>query len=129
MRKLTNQTNLLWLYIAAFFVAWTIRGTVLFSIDKSISSPALGQLYADVLRVFIWVLPVVADIAWVDKKKPFEYLRLDTVGHTKDVISSVLVIVAYFALVLFINSVLANHLLKITIKPLSNSWLDRKSTR
>ena len=123
MRKLINQTDLLWLYVIAFFFIWTIRATVLFPIDKSISSPALGQLYADTMRIFIWVLPVFAYLVWIDKKGPIEYLRLKTVGQAKDLLPSAFIVIMYFALVLFVDFVLANHPLKITITPISNSWL------
>jgi membrane protease YdiL (CAAX protease family) len=123
LHRLAHQANRLLLYVAVFFIAWTIRATVLFPIDKNISSPALGQLYADVLRILIWVLPALAYLAWVDKKRPIEYLLLNTVGRAKDVFPSAFVVTIYFALILIVESVLANHPLKITITPLSNSWL------
>jgi membrane protease YdiL (CAAX protease family) len=123
LHKLAHQSNRLLLYVAVFFIVWTIRATVLFPIDKSISSPVLGKVYADMLRVFIWVLPVFLYIGWVDQKRPIEYLRFNTVGQAKDLFPSVVIVIIYFALVLFVDSVLVNHPLKITIAPLSNSWL------
>lgn len=121
--RITDRTKRLVLYIVIFFVIWTIRATVLFSIDKNISSPVIGQIYADLLRVFVWVIPVFAYVGWIDKEKPLKYLRLDTLGNTKALVQAALVVIFYFAAVLLIDSLLVGHPLRFTIQPLSNSWI------
>lgn len=106
-----------------FFVAWTIRATLLFPIDRSISSAALGQVYADLLRVSIWVIPITAYIARIDRENPIIYLRLHTFGRKRAVFQSLIVTLLYFVIVLAVNSLLANRPLKLAITPLSNSWI------
>ena len=125
MQTTTNTAQRLVIYIFLFFVAWTIRATVLFPIDQSISSPEWRQVYADVLRVLLWVVPAVAYIALVDKKRPVEYLRLNTLGRKKAVLQLSIIVLLYFGLILFISFAQAGFPSRITFSPflLSNSWL------
>jgi len=48
------------LYLVAFFAVWTIRATLLYPIDQAIQaqSPAWRQVYADAVRILMWVVPV-----------------------------------------------------------------------
>ncbi len=68
------------LYLLAFFAAWTVRATVLYPIDRAIQaqSPVWGQVYADVVRISLWVVPVFVYLAGVDKVAPLQFLYLTT---------------------------------------------------
>src|SRR5215212_7865165 len=95
------------IYVLLFFALWTIRATILFPIDQSISSPALGQIYADTLRIILWVVPVFLYVARIDKTNAVEFLRLNTVGSTKAIFQASIVTLLYFVIILFIDSVRA----------------------
>lgn len=120
-----NMTKGLGIFVILFFVAWTIRATLLFPIDQTFSSPALGQIYADMLRILIWVIPVIVYIASIDKKSPVEYLRLNTFGNKRAVFQSSIVVLFYFVIILFVDFVKAGFSSHLIFAPslLSNSWL------
>ncbi len=68
------------LYILIFFALWTIRATLLYPIDETIQaqSPAWRQVYADAVRVIMWIVPVFVYLAVVDKVAPLQFLYLKT---------------------------------------------------
>ena len=77
---LSSSQARLGLYIAAFFAAWAVRATVLYPIDEAIQaqSPAWRQVYADAVRIALWVVPVFAYLAVVDRVAPLRFLYLTT---------------------------------------------------
>jgi len=102
-----------------------MRATVLFPIDQHISSPAWGQLYADAVRLLIWVLPVWVYLKMVDQTEPTTYLRLMTFGDTGQLLRSSLIVVLYFVIILCIDFARAGFPSQITFSPflLSHSWV------
>ncbi len=63
------------IYIAAFFVVWSLRATVLIRIDESITSDAGKNLYSNAEKLTIWVLPVFITLALL-RIKPLTYLMI-----------------------------------------------------
>ena len=125
MKKFWNTGQGLTIYVALFFITWTIRATVLFPIDKHISSPELGQIYSDTLRVAIWVIPVFIYITLIDKTNPTEYLRLNTFGNKQGVKHSSIIAFFYFVIILLVDFFRAGFPSKVAFLPhlFSNSWL------
>jgi membrane protease YdiL (CAAX protease family) len=66
------------LFLIAFYVVWALRATVFYSLDETIASTILRQLYGNILRFLIWVVPVIFYLKYVDHEKPLEYLKLTT---------------------------------------------------
>ena len=64
------------LFLAAFFVLWTIRATWGFSIDESIASPAWRAAYSNLIKLILWVLPASAFAYWLRSAPPAKYLGL-----------------------------------------------------
>ena len=102
-----------------------MRATVLFPIDQHISSPVWGQLYADAVRLLIWVLPVWIYLKLVDKTEPATYLRLNTFGDTGQLLRSSLIVGLYFVIILYIDFARAGFPAQVVFSPflLSNSWV------
>ena len=125
MKTFTNTAKGLALYVVLFFALWTIRATILIPIDKSFSSPALAQIFADTVRVLIWIVPVFVYLTWADNSNPVEYLRLNSFGNKKAVIRSSIIVFFYFAIILLVDLARAGHPFKVTFSSLllSNSWL------
>lgn len=72
-RKLAVQ---LFLFLAAFFVLWTLRATVFYAVDESIASPIWRAAYSDLLKLVLWVLPAAAFAAVLRGAPPAKYLGL-----------------------------------------------------
>jgi len=67
------------MFLAAFFVVWTLRATWFYAIDESIASPTLRAAYADLLKFILWVLPAAAFARWLRRSPPVKYLGLSVV--------------------------------------------------
>ena len=66
----------LFLFLAVFFVLWTIRATWAYSVDESISSPTSRAAYSDLLKLLLWVLPASAFAYWLRSTAPAKYLGM-----------------------------------------------------
>ena len=64
------------LYLAVFFLLWTLRATLFYAVDESIASPTLRAAYADLLKLVVWVLPAAAFAYWLRGSPPLKYLGL-----------------------------------------------------
>ncbi len=71
------------LFLAAFFIAWTLRATWFYTVDESISSPTSRAAYSDLLKFLIWVVPAAAFARWVRRAAPLHYLGLTTVPKSR----------------------------------------------
>jgi len=72
-RKTALQLSL---FLAAFFVLWTLRATVFFAVDESLASPALQATYSNLLKLVVWVLPAAAYTFFLRSAPPAHYLGL-----------------------------------------------------
>lgn len=81
--------------VVAFFLVWATRATILYPIDTAIESEGLRKLYAESLRVAIWVVPVFVYLRVIDKVSPLEYLKLSTRVELKAIIESAAFIALY----------------------------------
>ena len=94
-------------FMAAFFVVWIVRATLLYSIDLAIPEGAPRQIYSDVLRVTLWVLPVFAYLQFIDRVPALAYLKLNSRSSRKALLEACALIVAYFTV-----SVILEYLVK-----------------
>src|SRR5438128_2074074 len=84
---MTNQRRAvlqLSLFLAAFFVLWTLRATVFFSIDESIASPVVRAAYSNLLKFVLWVLPATAFAYWLRDASPAKYLGLSVLPSLRN---------------------------------------------
>lgn len=66
------------MYIVTFFLVWSVRATILFSIDRSITSTLGLYLYANGIKILLWTVPVFVYLMVVDRVNPLVYLKLIT---------------------------------------------------
>jgi membrane protease YdiL (CAAX protease family) len=90
-------------YVGIFFLVWTLRATILYRIDAGIESEALRQLYSNVVKFAVWVVPAFVYLVKVDGKNPFSYLKLSTPPVKATLPVAVVAIVLYFAVVLAVS--------------------------
>ena len=111
----------LFLFLVAFFVLWTLRATVFYTIDESIASPVSRAAYADLLKLVLWVLPAAVFVSVLRGTTPAKYLGLsvwpDRRGWRRCLGVTVvfLIIVALFELVVGKKSFSATALLALPI--------------
>lgn len=72
------------LFLAVFFVLWTLRATLFYAVDESIASPTLRAAYADLLKLVVWVLPAAAFAYWLRGAPPLNYLGLTVVPSRRN---------------------------------------------
>jgi uncharacterized protein len=75
------------LFLAAFFILWTVRATWFYTVDESIASPTSRAAYADLLKLVLWVLPAAAFAYWLRSTPPVKYLGLCVVPGLRDWLS------------------------------------------
>lgn len=84
-------------FFLAFYAVWVLRATVFYSaVDLSISNAATRLLLANVIKIFLWLVPAVVYIISVNKQDPLQVMRITTKVDWKGVLSSFVVTVFYF---------------------------------
>ena len=83
------------LFLAAFFILWTVRATWFYTVDESIASPTSRAAYADLLKLVLWVLPASAFAYWLRSTPPVKYLGLCVVPGLRDWLSCLAVTVIF----------------------------------
>lgn len=68
-----------WLFfLFAFYVVWGLRATVFYGIDRRLGGGVARELYAHLLRLLIWLLPLFGFLRLVERVAPLAYLKLTT---------------------------------------------------
>lgn len=110
------------IYIAAFFVIWALRATVLIRIDESITSDIGKNLYSNAVKFAIWVLPVFITLALV-RIKPLAYLKLTTPVNKRGLVVSSLVVFIWLSLVVIGESLLQGKSIGGLFSGKASLWL------
>ena len=110
------------IYIAAFFVVWSLRATVFIHIDESITSDAGKNVYSNALKLTLWVLPALITLAAL-RMKPLNYLKLTTPLSTRGLIVSALVVFVWLSLVVFGESLIQSKSIGVLLSRKAPLWL------
>jgi membrane protease YdiL (CAAX protease family) len=86
-------------FLAAFFLAWSLRATVLHAIDQAIASPAARSAYAVAVKAVLWVLPAAAFGWWLRGQGPLRYLALQPLPRAGEWFVCMALTAAFLALV------------------------------
>lgn len=92
------------LFLSAFFVVWSLRATVFYSIDESITSPILRALYSNLVKFCLWVLPAVAYARWIKRVPAAPYLGIMVAPALRQWCLFLIVISAFLLLTLIVET-------------------------
>jgi membrane protease YdiL (CAAX protease family) len=70
-------------FVLCFFAVWSVRATVLYSIDESIASDTLRVVYSNLVKFLFWVAPAILFVRWVRRTSPYAYLGLSVLPSKK----------------------------------------------
>jgi CAAX protease family protein len=86
-------------FVALFFLAWTLRATILYGIDTDIDSEAWRHVYSNAVKFALWVAPAFYYLRRVGAREPLRYLKLTTRPDRKGLPPAAFAVVIYFAIV------------------------------
>lgn len=67
-----------WLFLFVFFAVWTVRATVLYTVDLQVPEGSPRFVYSTVVKFSLWVVPAWLYVIYVMRASPWRYLRLST---------------------------------------------------
>lgn len=88
------------IYAAIFLAAWALRATVLYRFDEAIASEVWRHVYANAVKLAVWVVPAWVYLWKVDRRDPPRYLKLTT--RPKNVGFAVAAIAVYLCAILLL---------------------------
>ena len=100
MERIERRTPYFILLIILFFVFWTLRATVFYSIDLGIESPVNRKIYSESIKILVWTIPVFLFLIIVDRTNPFRALKLSTRPKPVGSIVPAACLAGYFVLTL-----------------------------
>src|SRR5258708_6205674 len=110
------------IYIVAFFVIWSLRATVFIRLDESITSNIGRNLYSNVVKFTLWVLPVFITLA-AFRMKPLTYTKLITPVNKRGLIVSSLVVFLWLSLVVLGESLMQGKSIGVLLSQKAPLWL------
>ena len=86
-------------FVACFFVVWTIRATYGYAFDEAIPSQGARIVYSNVVKFLLWVVPAVVFAARIRHEPPLRYLGITTIPAPRQWAWSLTVIACFLAAV------------------------------
>ena len=108
------------IYIAVFLLVWSLRATVFIHIDESIESAAWRNVYSNVVKFAVWVLPALITLR-VWGLRPLIYTKLTTRLDKRGSILGAIVAVVWLSLVVLVAAVLSHRSVETIL--LQPEWL------
>jgi hypothetical protein len=100
MGEKKSRFKCLAVFILAFFIIWTLRATVFYSVDLSFAAGLERKIYSESIKFLLWTVPVFVFLTFVDKTDPLAFLKLNTKIEFKKGIFPTAILVGYFVLTL-----------------------------
>jgi uncharacterized protein len=110
-------------YLLVFYLVWGFRATILFPIDQGIQPDELRQLYAQTLRILIWVVPVFWYLRSVDRVDPLRYLKLSTPVRRGQLAPALALAAGYLVLGMLFNDLASGRTVAIDTPVTLRQWL------
>lgn len=109
------------IYVASFFVVWSLRATVFIRIDEGIESDLWKNVYSNAIKFLIWVVPVFITLG-VSRLRPFTYLKLTTKIDKKGLMIGGLVALMWFSLVVLGEALISHRNAGAMLAARSAAW-------
>jgi membrane protease YdiL (CAAX protease family) len=110
------------IYVAAFFLIWSLRAIVLIRIDEGFESPVTRNVYSSAVKLTLWVVPVFITLAAV-RLRPFTYLKLTTPVNKRGLLLGALVTLVWFSVVVFFEALISGRNAGAMLTARSSEWL------
>jgi hypothetical protein len=91
-------------FLAAFFVAWSLRATVFYSLDEQIASRFWRTAYSNLLKLVLWVLPAAAFAYWMRAASPARYLGVSVLPAARAWLMFLVVIAGFLVAVALLET-------------------------
>lgn len=110
MRRHDNHSSIapLAIYITTFLIVWSLRATVFISIDEGIESATWKNIYSNVVKFAIWVVPVFITLR-VWRLPACTYLKLTTRVNKRGLLIAAMVVAAWLGLVVIGEAALSGR--------------------
>jgi membrane protease YdiL (CAAX protease family) len=96
------------IYVAVFLLVWSLRATVFIHIDEGIESAAWRNVYSNVVKFAVWVLPALITLR-VWGLRPLTYTKLTTRLDKRGSILGAIVALVWLSLVVLVEAVLSHR--------------------
>jgi len=94
------RTRYFVIFVLVFFIIWSLRATVFYSIDLQFDPGIDRRIYSEVIKILLWTVPVFLYLVFVDKTRPLAFLKLNTEINLKGIVLPAIFLIVYFALTL-----------------------------
>jgi membrane protease YdiL (CAAX protease family) len=84
------------IFLILFFIVWSLRATIFFSLDQRFESAFSKAVYSNTLKFILWTLPVFIYLKMFEGVRPFEYLKLTTRVNQRGLMYAVAASVIFF---------------------------------
>ena len=109
------------IYVALFFLVWSLRATVFIHIDESIESSGWKNVYSNALKFIIWVVPVFITLrAW--RLRPLIYTKLTTRVNNRGLIVGAIAVVVWLSVVVLAEAALSHRNVGAMLLLRSSEW-------
>jgi membrane protease YdiL (CAAX protease family) len=102
------STTAFGIYVAVFFLIWSLRATVFIHIDESIGSEIWKNVYSNSIKFIVWAAPVFI-LLGVLRLRPLTYLKLTTPVNMRGLVVGAIATVAWFCLVVLGESIISHR--------------------
>lgn len=109
------------IYVAMFFVVWSVRATLFIHIDQSIESAVWKNVYSNAIKFIVWVAPVFIAVG-VLRLRPLTYVKLTTPVNKRGLIVGAIVTVAWLCLVVLGESIISHRSPGAMLAARSSQW-------
>jgi len=92
-------------FLAGLFMVWTLRATLFYAVDESISNPLPRAAYSQLLKLILWVLPAAAFGYWLRGLPPTRYLGLHKLPDPRKWLESLGVITGFLLVVILVETI------------------------
>lgn len=109
------------IYVALFFLVWSLRAIVFIHIDESIESAVWKSVYSNAVKFIIWVVPVFITLG-VSRLRPFTYLKLTTPVNKRGLLVGAGVTLVWFSLVVLGEALVSGRNAGAMLAARSSEW-------
>lgn len=109
------------IYVALFFLVWSLRATVFIHIDESIKSAFWVNIYSNALKFIIWVVPVFTTLR-VWGLRPLTYTRLTTPVKRRGLIIGAIVVMVWLSLVVLVEAAISHRSVLVMLFQRFSEW-------